>query len=313
MDPSRKTGFNTRILILSSAEDDELRAINDAFVAKLNKILGNNTKLEWHHYSEVGLEIKGDKLDAYLVNTGEGLNVYSAVYFKSYFRYPEQAAAIAEVLAEKGIKFVSSELEHYLPLTKLTQLARLSRARLPIPDTIYLPLKYFLKNYDKLCQTLGVPFIFKAIDGSTGRDNYLVDSKSQLAEIVAQNPDKNFIAQAFIQNDSDLRLLVVGGKIRLVIERRRHGDTTHLNNTSKGAKASLLPLSQVGNGTQALALRAAKLMRREVAGVDIILENGSGTPYILEVNASPQIGSGAYQAEKLQIYAEYFANLGDSL
>jgi len=298
-----------KILILSSAENDENIATNNGFVARLNDRLQATCQMEWQNYHNVGLEIADGSLRAFVVSTGQDLDTFKAVYFKSYFRYHEQATAIVEALRDRGTPFSGNELKYYIPAYKLSQLARLARSGIRVPHTLYLSLEHYLTRYEEIRFKLGEAFIFKAIDGSTGDDNYLVKSKAQLAEIIAANQGKHFIAQAFIANESDLRVLVVGGNIQLVLERRRADDSTHLNNTSQGASARLLPVDHLSQALQDLSLRAAKLMNRDVAGVDVMLEAGTGTPYILEVNASPQIASGAFQEEKLAIYANYFAEL----
>lgn len=82
-----------------------------------------------------------------------------------------------------------------------------------------------------------------------------------------------------------------------------------MNNTSQGGAARLLPIDELTVEQQSLALQAAALMNREIAGVDLMFETGTGHPYILEVNASPQIGSGAFTDEKLAIYSNYFKNM----
>jgi D-alanine-D-alanine ligase-like ATP-grasp enzyme len=79
-----------------------------------------------------------------------------------------------------------------------------------------------------------------------------------------------------------------------------------LNNTSKGATARLLTPDMLTEQHQTIVLAAANVMKRDVAGVDLMLDSETGEPYVLEVNASPQIGSGAYEEEKLAVYTSYF-------
>lgn len=297
------------ILILSSAEEAETRVINDDFVAALNQQLGGVCHIIWRNYHEVGLEFATDSIRAFLLEDGTDLNQFAHVYIKSYFRFQEQASAIMEYLSQHDVPATGKELKSYIPATKLTQLARLSRAGLPIPKTLYMSTGKFPEQYETLVRELGVKFIFKAIDGSTGEDNYLIKSKQELDAVVAENSKMHFIAQAFVPNDSDMRVLIVGGKIRLVIDRRRADDTTHLNNTSQGASATMISLDTLSSELQALSLKAAEVMGREVAGVDLMLEKGNGQPFILEVNASPQIASGAFMDEKLAIYKDYFTEI----
>ncbi len=298
-----------RILVISSAEESETKLINDAFIKSINQRLGRLGSVEWCNYHDIGIELSVGNIRAFLLDSNTDLQSFDAIYFKSYFRFEQQACAIAEYLSEHAIPFVGSELKSYIATSKLTQLARLARAALPIPKTLYMSTAQYPKQYERLTTQLGDRFIFKAIDGSTGDDNHLIKSATQLAKIVQLNPKKHFVAQAFIPNNSDMRVLIVGGDIRLVIDRRRHDDTTHLNNTSQGAQASLLEPNSLSKSVRSLALQSVAVMDREIAGVDIMLEKHNGQPYILEVNASPQIASGAFEAEKLAIYEQYFKQL----
>lgn len=297
-----------RVLIFSSAEEEYATGLNDAFVAELNKRTGDGARLEWHNYHDIRLEFGTNSFSAFVQTTGEPLTNFDFVYFKSYFRYSEQAASIAAYLDYAHIPFVCSELRHYMPMTKLTQFARLAPDGVPIAQTVYMDKQHFGGNFEYLHQTLGNPFIFKSTDGSGGRENYLVHTEAELHQALQENPDLQFVAQRFIANDSDLRVLIVDRQIQLVIHRQRTGDS-HMNNTSQGGSARLIPVDELSFEHKTLALQAAALMNREIAGVDLMFETGTGHPYILEVNASPQIGSGAFTNEKLDIYSNYFKNM----
>ncbi len=310
MNSSMTNGTSKNILMLSSAEAEDTRVINDAFVASLNGVLSaDHITVTWHNYHNIGMSLNEQGLTSFIISPWQSLMTFDAVYFKSYFRYHEQATAIMESLQAHDVPFVGSELREYIPAYKLSQMARLAKAGIAIPKTIYLPIEHYLPHYDYLVKELGERFIFKAIDGSTGDDNFLVRSKDQLEKIVTELPELQFIAQAFVPNDSDLRVLIVGGEPKLIIKRSRLNDDTHLNNTSQGASAELLDIMAFDDAVKALALKAAEIMKRDVAGVDIMLETGTGKPFVLEVNASPQIASGAFEAEKLAVYTQYLKGL----
>ena len=50
-------------------------------------------------------------------------------------------------------------------------------------------------------------------------------------------------------------------------------------------------------------LKAVKSEALEVAGVDIIIDQQTKVPYILEVNRAPQINGGSFTDEKIAAYA----------
>jgi RimK family alpha-L-glutamate ligase len=299
----------SRILILSSAVTDYPVEINNELVAKLNARFGSEISFQWSNYQSLGIELDTSSLRVFLLESAEDLETFDFVYFRSYFRNSEQAATIAEYLSEKNVPFLCSELKSYLALSKLTQAARLSRVGLPIPKTIFYPSDKYEQYYDQLVSSIGSPFIFKAIDGATGRDNYLVTDKNQLTGILKDSGDLLFIAQKFIPNSSDLRVLVINNKVELVIKRARQDNSTHLNNTSQGAEATLVENSQLEAAHHDMAIKAAAAMHREVAGVDLMFDDNSGQPYILEVNASPQIGSGAFVDQKVEAYGNFLKNM----
>ncbi len=296
------------VLILSSAETAELIGYNNEFVDAVGMGLGNQVSVEWHHYRDIRIDFETGKIQTSLLSTGKQIDSFDFVYFKSYFRYAEQAAAVAACLHEKHVRFVSSELLSYLSVTKLTQFVRLAQGGMPIAPTTYMPNERYVEHYDEIITSFGSPFIFKATNAKGGADNYLIHSKSELEDALNDTEDKNFVAQQFIENEYDLRVLVAGEQVRMVIKRSR-STGTHLNNTSQGARAELLDVSEISTTDQKLALRAAGLMKREIAGVDLMFERGTGRSIILEVNASPQVATGAYTEEKIAVYCELFQNM----
>lgn len=298
-----------RILILSSAESETNIAHNDAFVAELNSKLGTEIVTEWRHYEDISLEFEPGKLRAGVQGESSDLSGYDLVYFKSYYRYSEQAVAIAECLKSTNRRFICSELEDYISFSKLSQYARMARAGLPIPKTLFVPRKHLAVSFESLMESLGDKFVFKATDAKGGDANYLISSRNEFDAAVAAHPDTNFVSQVFIPNDSDLRLLVLGGNTELVIKRQRKDNSTHLNNTSQGADAVEVSLEEITPDIKDLASRCVQLFHREVAGVDIMLESGTGKPYILEVNASPQVASGAETDRKIAVYCKLFQNM----
>lgn len=300
--------MNKRILILASAEDAESTQINDDFVASVQAGVGDDVQLEWHNYRDVCIWFDVGTIEVSLLSSGESLSVFDFVYIKSFFRYSEYAAAIAAYLDELQIPYVCTELRNHIALSKVTQFVRLSQAGIPIAKTLLMHSTNYTNHFDALVERLGVPFIFKSTDGSGGDENYLINSRSELEAAVTAYPSLHFVAQSFIANDSDLRVLIVGSKIELIIKRTRAGDS-HLNNTSQGGAAELVSVESLPEAHHQIALRAAEAMGREVAGVDLMFESGSGNPYVLEVNASPQIGSGAFMKEKTAIYCNYFKNM----
>jgi RimK family alpha-L-glutamate ligase len=90
-----------------------------------------------------------------------------------------------------------------------------------------------------------------------------------------------FYLQRFVDHDGrDVRAFVIGGKVIGAIERTAPGWKT---NVSRGGKARPITISPEW---QEMAVRAAKAVGAEYAGVDL-LPGRDGTLYVLEVNGIP--------------------------
>jgi ribosomal protein S6--L-glutamate ligase len=95
--------------------------------------------------------------------------------------------------------------------------------------------------------------------------------------------DANILVQEYIKEarGADIRALVVGGKV--VAAMKRQGPPGEFrSNLHRGGHAEAIKLSPAERAT---AVRAAKTMGLNVAGVDL-LQSDAG-PMVLEVNSSP--------------------------
>lgn len=296
-----------RVLVLSSADTEYTTAANQHFVSEIQARL-KDARLETYNYKDIAITIESGRIDAMLLPGNEPLDQYDLVYFKSFYRHSEVAASLAIYLTQQNVPYICHELDEAISFSKLTQYARLSQQELPIIPTVYVDVTQWHTAAEIIERKLGYPCVIKAIDGKGGDANFLVQDLAELLDAVA-DCEGQFVAQAMVPNDYDLRVLVAGGEVKLIIKRQRHDDSTHLNNTSKGANASLVPLEQADPAMIDLSLRAASLFKREVAGVDVIVNKVTGDIAILEVNASPQVATGAFKEEKLDAYAELFQKL----
>lgn len=177
-------------------------------------------------------------------------------------------------------------------------MAALQRNQIPIPATLFCrnrrrTLRLIKSVYPDYFQ---FPLIAKATGASRGDANYLVKSLEELEELFKTNK-RHFIIQEFIPNDGDYRFFVAGGVVRGAIHRRAEG-SSHLNNTSQGAKATLVDTKKIDRTLLRQAAEAAYIFRRDCAGVDAILDTRNHQAYFLEVNRAPQIEGSSFEEEK---------------
>lgn len=297
-----------KVYILSSAEENSTREVVREFTRILQQDLGDVAEVETVHYKDLIYTV-GDTCSVVHKKTDSNLLEADLVYFKSFARYREQAAALATLLAYSNVKFVCSELLHNISTTKLTEYMTLWTNGIRIPKTMYLDRSALVDSYEDLVVSLGDKIIVKATNGRIGKDNYLISSKDQLRVALETSTDVQFVCQEFIPNSYDLRVLIVGKQQPLIIKRQRTNQETHLNNTSQGAEATLVSVTADTAHDVELSFKAAEVMHREFAGVDIMHNDVTGESYVIEVNAGPQIATGAFVQEKRHMFAEMIKEL----
>jgi len=197
------------------------------------------------------------------------------------------------VLNEKvarSMPFYDKLFQHYLlaknELPVLTSLLYTGRQ---MPDSVYRRFK--------------TPYIVKSIEGSRGKQVFLIHDKSEIPQLVEQFGLGKLMVQRFIPIKEGFRIIVIGNKV-IGGMRRIAAEGEFRTNFSLGGFTEGLTLSP---RMQDLAIRAAKVFNAEFAGVDIVEHKGEY--YILEVNLFPgfegfESATRINVAEKLAAYIE---------
>ncbi len=174
------------------------------------------------------------------------------------------------ILETLGVKVVDAPVHVSRDYDKVFTLAMLSRAKVPHPKSYFIRCKSLLKAID-----LEKPVV-KPILGSKGRDvSREEDFKSTLRP-------KSLIQEFIEAGGSDIRVFVIGGKVVASGMRKAKEGEWRSNVALGGGIEAFRPTKEV----ESLAVKAAKVMGIEIAGVDIVLSEGK--PYVIEVNRAPQ-------------------------
>ncbi len=166
---------------------------------------------------------------------------------------------------------------------KLRSLQLLSRKGIGLPLTSFA---HHVDNTRDLIKLVGgAPLVVKLLEGTQGKGVVLAETVKAAESVIDafRELGANFLVQEFIKEagGSDVRCLVVGGKVVAAMERRaKEGEVR--SNLHRGGTAALTRLTSAERAT---AAKAAKTMGLNVAGVDL-LRSASG-PLVMEVNSSP--------------------------
>lgn len=249
----------------------------------------------------------GQTPQAHITDNSKGIEYFDVIYIRTWAGQERgHAIALAHIVQQLGIPCIDTELLHIGSSNKLSQYVVLYQGSIPIPRTI-MGDPGLLQPYVER-DALEYPLVLKNVFASRGNDNYLVRNSKQMNTLCQGHSGGTFIAQEYIPNNGDFRVLVMGGKAKMCI-RRTAAKGSHLNNISQGASAELVELDKIDGSILQLSEKAAGLFQRDVAGVDVVVSSHDGRPYVLEVNRAPQIELAAFATEKAQLLAELLANL----
>lgn len=294
----------SQILVLNSVPSKS----NEEFFKEVDAVSSSRVSTKFRTYDDLFVVIGGkSSIRLFGVDSCKPLRRYDLIYFKTHQKRMEFATLVAEYASMCNIIFIDSEVGQFRSYSKLSQYARLARHGLPVPLSVAFHMSRLDSMYDFIVRKLGVPFVLKDAAADKGESNFLVHNRAQYDEITNSFGDKDgyFIAQKFIANDGDYRCLVLDKKLRLIISRRRANESTHLNNTSTGGRAELIDGEKFSSSAVTTAIKSAIVLGRQVAGVDLMQSTKTGKWYILEVNNSPQIASGAFVHDKAKVFAEF--------
>ncbi len=131
----------------------------------------------------------------------------------------------------------------------------------------------------------GAPLIVKLLEGTQGKGVVLAETKKAAESVINafKSLRANLLVQKFIKeaDGKDLRIFVIDGKVVASIERTAAPGEFRAN-LHMGGTAQIVKITAT---EKELAIKAAKALGLQVAGVDII-RSKSG-PLLLEVNSSP--------------------------
>lgn len=131
----------------------------------------------------------------------------------------------------------------------------------------------------------GAPLIVKVMSSTQGKGVLLAETGKAAESLINafRDLDTNFLVQEFIKEagGSDIRCFVIGDKVIAAMQRSaKEGEFR--SNLHMGGTATVIKLKPE---ERALAVKAAKVMGLDLAGVDIV--RSTHGPLVLEVNSSP--------------------------
>jgi len=207
---------------------------------------------------------------------------YDAVIPRFGSTSTKMGCAVLRHFAARNVPCLNDERSFLQARDKWQSLQILAQAGIAIPNTVLLGSEF--QPQDGITQVKS-PTILKTLSGSQGIGVILAERTQSAVSILETLKQANIpvLLQDFIEEaqGSDLRCFVIGD--RVVASMQRTGQNGEFRaNFHRGGTAEKIQLSEE---EKAIAVKAAKTLGLDIAGVDLIRsEQGL---LVLEVNASP--------------------------
>ncbi|MBN1957632.1 MAG: 30S ribosomal protein S6--L-glutamate ligase [Desulfuromonadales bacterium] len=214
---------------------------------------------------------------------GEELMGFDAVIPRIGASITFYGTAVARQFEMMGVYNVNESVAISRSRDKLRSLQLLARKGVGLPVTGFAHSTMYTN--DLIDQVGGAPLVIKLLEGTQGIGVVLAETRKAGESVIEafRGLNANILVQEFIgeAQGADIRCLVVGDKVVAAMKRQgKEGEFR--SNLHRGGHASIARLTPEERLT---AVRAAKIMGLNVAGVDLLRSNHG--PVIMEVNSSP--------------------------
>ena len=215
---------------------------------------------------------KGEKLegfDAIIPRIGASITFYGT--------------AVVRQFEMTGVYSVNESVAITRSRDKLRSMQLLARKGIGLAVTGFAHSTKYTK--DLISMVGGAPLVIKMLEGTQGIGVVLAETNKAAESVVEafRGMKAHILVQEYVKESkgTDIRCLVIGGKV-VAAMMRTAGEGEFRSNIHRGGKGQMVKITPEERST---AIRAARIMGLNVAGVDILRSNHG--PVVLEVNSSP--------------------------
>jgi ribosomal protein S6--L-glutamate ligase len=214
---------------------------------------------------------------------GEDLRDFDAVIPRIGASVTFYGTAVLRQFEMMGVYALNESVAIVRARDKLRSLQLLSRKGIGLPITGFAHAPDDIEDLIKMVG--GPPLVIKLLEGTQGIGVVLAENENAAKSLIEafMGLRANILVQEYIKEaqGADIRCFVIGDKVVASIKRQaKEGEFR--SNLHRGGTASLIRITPEERST---AVRAARIMGLNVAGVDILRSNHG--PVVMEVNSTP--------------------------
>lgn len=191
--------------------------------------------------------------------------------------------AVVRQFQTLGVFSVNDAISITRSRDKLRSVQLLSRKGIGLPVTGFADSPDDIDDLIKMVG--GAPLVIKVLEGTQGIGVVLAETRSAAESVIEAflGMQTSIIVQEYIKEaeGADIRCFVIGGEVIAAIKRQAKPGEFR-SNLHRGGVAKLIDITEE---ERLMAIRAAKIMGLNIAGVDLLRSNRG--PLVMEVNSSP--------------------------
>lgn len=203
------------------------------------------------------------------------------------------AGSLARCLDKLGIPYFDRSFSEIgASGDKLTSYLKLSVAGIPVPHTIFCMAVSVANNEDYIISKIGFPIIAKELVGQHMTGIYSLSDKKQFGELPKKIGERQrtakYLFQKYIPLENEYRLLVLEDEVKVVHTKvPRNYNSLKLDYSNLNQYEKYLSVDSISPEMKDIAVRAAKCLNIQIAGVDLAIEKETGKAFVFEVNRGP--------------------------
>lgn len=220
-----------------------------------------------------------------ILHQKEPLSSFDLFYFRAVGAAVEWANLLVLYAKSKKIPIVDEYLGVWGPIRRLKSISGVILGE----NGIAYPRTSLASDKNQLFEEVknfSYPFVLKISKGGRhGIGTLLIKDNRVLTRAIKGRIEKSsFLIQEYIKNDGDYRLFLIGYQVLGGFKRQKKEEKLVLSR-SLGASQKL---EKIPPEIIVLAQKAAKTLKVEICAIDLVIDQRTGKPVIIEVNEAPQ-------------------------
>ncbi len=258
----------------------------------LRKHFKNKAEIKTERLTRVMIEMRPTKIK---ISFGEkDVRDYDLIWIrKPTTKFVNLAAALGLCFDFLGVKYFDTSFgKRAVGGNKLLLLLNLAKNGLPIPQSFFLFREELPGYRQKIINQLGFPLVAKLMGVHWGKGVFVLRNEEEFNQFVKSRKKGQLVFQRFHPHQGDYRILVLGYQVWAWEKMWRESDLAPqsvggMHPVGDLKKKEFYPVSKIPPKMAKLAIKAARAVSLEVAGVDILKDSHTGKYIMTEVNRTP--------------------------